>query len=94
MSKSDFIETVAQVGNITYADAKRSVEMVFEGVEASLKATRNGGKLKIGTFGTFIVKKRSARVGRNPRTGEAIKIRASRSLRFKPASQLKQAAGC
>jgi DNA-binding protein HU-beta len=94
MSKSDFVETVAKRGNVSKAEAKRWVEAVFGAVEAGLKTVRQGGKLQIGTFGTFRVSKRGARTGRNPRTGEAIKIKASRSLRFKPSSQLKGAAGC
>jgi DNA-binding protein HU-beta len=55
---------------------------------------KNGGKYQIGTLGSFRVTKRAARMGRNPRTGEAIKIKPSKSLRFKPSSQLKKAAGC
>ena len=94
MSKADFIAAVAQRGNVSKADAKRAIEMVFDAIENGLKSTRSGGKLQIGTFGTFIVSKRSARMGRNPRTGESIKIKASRSLRFKPSSHLKEAAGC
>lgn len=94
MSKADFIETVAQQGNVTYAQAKRAVELVFAAVETGLKANKGGGKLKIGTFGTFTITRRKARIGRNPKTGEAIKIKAARSLRFKPALQLKEAAGC
>lgn len=94
MSKADFVEAVAKRGNISKADAKRAVEMVFGTIEAGLKAARNGGKFQIGTFGTFTVSRRAARIGRNPRTGEAIKVKASRSLRFKPSGQLKDAAGC
>ena len=94
MSKADFIETVASKGNMTKADAKRYVELVFDSIEAGLKAARNSGKLHIGTFATLRVSKRRARIGRNPKTGEAVKIKASKSLRFKPASQLKEAAGC
>jgi DNA-binding protein HU-beta len=94
MSKADFIEAVAKKGNLSKADAKRTVEIVFEAIETGLKTVKNGGKYQIGTFGTFTVSKRAARMGRNPRTGEAIKIKASRGLRFKPASQLKHAAGC
>ena len=94
MSKSQFINVVAKQGKISKADAKRAVELFLEGIESSLKGVRNGGKVQIGTFGTFAASKRGARMGRNPRTGEAIKIKASRSLRFKPASQLKKAAGC
>ena len=94
MSKADFIETVASKGNMTKADAKRYVELVFDSIGAELKAARNSGRLHIGTFGTFHVSRRRARIGRNPKTGEAVKIKASKSLRFKPSSQLKEAAGC
>ena len=73
---------------------KRTVELVFETISSSLKGVKGGGRLQIGTFGTFVTSKRAARMGRNPRTGEAIKIKASKSLRFKPSAQLKKAAGC
>ena len=94
MSKSDFIKAVAKEGKVSKADAKRAIELVFETIELGLKGVRNGGKFQIGTLGTFVTSKRGARMGRNPRTGETIKIKASRSLRFKPAAQLKKAAGC
>jgi DNA-binding protein HU-beta len=94
MSKADFVAAVAKRGNLSKADAKRAIELVFGTIEAGLRAARNGGKLPIGTFGTFTISKRRARVGRNPRTGESIKLKASRSLRFKPSGQLKEAAGC
>lgn len=94
MSKADFIEAVAKKGNITKADAKRYVELVFGSIETGLKSAKNGGKYQIGTFGTFHVSRRGPRMGRNPRTGEAIRIKASKSLRFRPSAQLKEAAGC
>ncbi len=94
MSKADFVAAVAKRGNISKADAKRAVELVFGTIEAGVKGAKNGGKFQIGTFGTFTVSKRAARIARNPRTGEAIKVKASRSLRFKPAGQLREAAGC
>ncbi|MGH6877014.1 MAG: HU family DNA-binding protein [Rhizomicrobium sp.] len=94
MSKANFVKAVARKGNITKADAKRYVELVFESIASGLKGAKNGGKYQIGTFGTFHVSKRGARMGRNPKTGETIRIKASKSLRFKPASQLKDAAGC
>jgi|KBSMisStandDraft_5_1062788.scaffolds.fasta_scaffold309401_2 DNA-binding protein HU-beta len=94
MSKTDFVEAVAKQGKISKADAKRAVEMVLGTMETGLKGVKNGGKYQIGTFGSFRVSKRAARTGRNPRTGEPIKIKASKSLRFKPSSQLKKAAGC
>jgi DNA-binding protein HU-beta len=69
------------------------IELVFGTIEASLKQIKGGGKLPIGNFGVFTVAKRPARMGRNPRTGEAIKIKASKKLRFRPAKTLKTAAG-
>jgi DNA-binding protein HU-beta len=94
MSKADFIERVAKAGDLSKAEAKRAVELVFGEIEAGLKASKKEGKYTIGTFGTFAVSKRKARMGRNPRTGEAIKIKASKTLRFRPSSQLKESAGC
>ena len=94
MSKSEFIDRVANKGKMSKAEAKRAVELVFGEIESTLKDARKNGKVTIGTLGTFSVSKRGARMGRNPRTGEAIKIKASKSLRFKPAMNLKKAAGC
>ena len=95
MSKSAFIEQVAKSGKLSKSEAKRVVELVFGEVENGLKAAKkNGNKFTIGTFGTFAISKRAARKGRNPRTGEPIKIKASKTLRFKPATNLKKAAGC
>ena len=94
MSKAAFIEQVAKRGNMSKSEAKRVVELVVGEVEAGLKSAKKTGKYTIGTFGTFSVNKRAARKGRNPRTGEPIKIKASRTLRFKPSTNLKKAAGC
>jgi len=94
MSKAEFVEAVAKRGNISKADAKRAVELVFDTIQAGIKGAKNGGKYQIGTFGTFTITKRGARLARNPRSGETIKVKASRSLRFKPAGALKDAAGC
>jgi DNA-binding protein HU-beta len=93
MSKSTFIESVAKKGDMSKAEAKRAVELVFGEIEAGIKGAKKDGKFTIGTFGTFTVGKRPARKGRNPRTGEEIKIKASKTLRFKPSSSLKAAAG-
>ena len=94
MSKADFIENVAKKGKLSKAEAKRAVELVFGEIESSLKKSKKTGKCTIGTLGTFTISKRKARMGRNPRTGESIKIKASKSLRFKPSANLKKAAGC
>lgn len=93
MSKSDFIELVAKKGSLSKAEAKRAVDLVFDSIESGLKANKEKGFV-IGGFGSFKISKRGARMGRNPRTGEAIKIKPSKSLRFKPAMSLKKAAGC
>lgn len=93
MSKADFIEMVAKKGDLSKADAKRVVELVFDTIETGLKQSKDKG-FTIGGFGSFKVTKRGARTGRNPRTGEPIKIKASKTLRFKPALSLKKAAGC
>ncbi len=92
MSKAAFIELVAKKTE-SKADAKRAVDLVFGAIEAGLKAGKDKG-LTIGGFGSFKISKRGARKGRNPRTGEEIKIKASKNLRFKPAANLKKAAGC
>jgi len=94
MSKADFIETVAREGEVSKAEAKRTVDLVFGAIETSLKSARSRGKLQIGTLGIFTISKRAARTARNPRTGEPVKVKASRSLRFRPSLQLKRAAGC
>ena len=94
MSKSAFTERVAKKGKLSKAEAKRVVELVFGEIEAGLKSSKKEGRYTIGTFGTFSVVKRAARKGRNPRTGETIKIKASKSLRFRPAANLRKAAGC
>ena len=94
MSKSAFIEKIANRGELSKAEAKRMVELVFGEIEAGLKSSKKEGKYTIGTLGTFSISKRPARKGRNPRTGESIRIKASKSLRFKPAANLKKAAGC
>ncbi|GGD09014.1 MULTISPECIES: HU family DNA-binding protein [Aquisalinus] len=93
MSKADFIANVAKSGDMSNAEAKRVVELVFGEIENGLKKAKKEGKYTIGTFGTFTITKRAARKGRNPRTGEEIKIKASKSLRFKPSTNLKEAAG-
>jgi DNA-binding protein HU-beta len=93
MSRADFIDEVAKRGNLSKAEAKRQVDLVLESIEAGIKNGKGSGKFTVGNFGTFTIGKRAARTGRNPRTGETIKIKASKTLRFKPAAQLKKAAG-
>ena len=93
MSKAEFIANVAKAGDMSTAEAKRTVELVFGEIEKGLKKSKKEGKYTIGTLGTFTITKRAARKGRNPQTGEEIKIKASKSLRFRPAANLRAAAG-
>ncbi len=94
MSKAAFVEKVAKKGKLSVAEAKRVVDLVFGEIQTGLRSAKKDGRYTIGTLGTFSVAKRGARRGRNPRTGEAIKIKASKSLKFKPAAPLRRAAGC
>ena len=95
MSKTNLVEGIAKRHDISKAEAKRIVECVFEEIEAGLKGLKKGEETyNIGNFGTFYITKRKARQGINPRTGESIKIKASRNLRFRPYAQIKRAAGC
>lgn len=94
MSKSSFIDQVARKGKLSKSEAKRMVDLVFGEIESTVKSAKREGRVTIGTLGTFSVSQRRARMGRNPQTGEPIRIRASKSLRFRPSSNLKRAAGC
>jgi DNA-binding protein HU-beta len=93
MSKQEFIDRVASKANISKSEAKRAVDLVLGEIAGGLKNAKKDGKYTIGTLGTFVISKRSARMGRNPRTGEAIKIKASKTLRFKAGRSLRKAAG-
>ena len=75
------------------AEAKRMVDLVLGEVESGLKKAKKAGRYTIGDFGTFTIGPRPARKGRNPRSGEAIRIKASKVLKFKPAAKLRKAAG-
>ncbi len=88
MNKADLIEHVATEVGMTKADAQKAVEAVFGGITKTLK---KGGDARFVGFGTFSVAKRAATTGRNPRTGEAIKIKASKNAKFKAGKELKEA---
>ena len=86
MNKTELIAAVADRSGITKKDAERVVSATFETITAQLKA---GEKVQISGFGIFEVKEREARVGRNPRTKEAIQIPASKAPTFKASKTLK-----
>lgn len=88
MNKAELIESIqSALGN----DAtKRSAEEALDAVLSSIaNGVRSSGKVQIIGFGTFEVKHRAARTGRNPKTGESMQIAASKSVGFKPSSALK-----
>ena len=88
MNKGELIEAVAGAAGLSRADAAKSVDAVLDSVTSTL---RSGGSVSLVGFGTFSVKARAARMGRNPRTGEPIEIRASNVPGFKAGKGLKDA---
>tara|TARA_B100001250_G_scaffold413326_1_gene447100 strand:- start:154 stop:426 length:273 start_codon:yes stop_codon:yes gene_type:complete len=88
MNKAQLIDSVASEANLSKADASRAVDAIVGSISGSLK---NGDQVSIVGFGTFTVKHRAARMGRNPRTGEAIQISATNVPGFKAGKALKEA---
>lgn len=88
MNKSDMIEHMAKQADITKVAAAAALEAFTSGVQSTLK---KGGDVALMGFGTFKATKRAARTGRNPRTGEAIKIKAAKVPKFSAGKALKDA---
>ena len=88
MNKTDLINSVAEQSELSKGDATKAVESV---ITAVTNALRGGDQVALVGFGTFSVRDRKARVGRNPRTGETIQIPASRNPVFKAGKGLKEA---
>jgi DNA-binding protein HU-beta len=88
MNKSELIDKVAATAELNKASATRAVEAVLDGIADAL---RQGDSVNLVGFGTFSVGMRAARTGRNPRTGEAISIAASKNPKFKAGKGLKDA---
>ena len=88
MNKGELIESVATTAGLSRADATKAVDAVLSSVTGTLAG---GGGVSLVGFGTFSVKARAARMGRNPRTGEAIQIKASNVPGFKAGKALKEA---
>jgi DNA-binding protein HU-beta len=86
MNKADVIGAVSDATGLSKADAGRAVEAFIEVVEKTLKS---GDTVSLVGFGTFSVRKRAARTGRNPRTNETIKIKASNNPAFKAGKAFK-----
>ncbi|HWL47219.1 MAG TPA: HU family DNA-binding protein [Sphingomonadaceae bacterium] len=88
MNKQELIGAVAETAGLSKNDAAKAVEGVFEAISATLK---KGDEVRLVGFGTFSVSKRKASTGRNPRTGEPMKIKASIQPKFKAGKGLKDA---
>lgn len=88
MNKTDLVNAVAEQAELSKKDASRAVDAVFESITGALK---EGNKVQLVGFGSFEVRERSARKGRNPQTGEEIEIPATKNPAFKPGKQLKEA---
>lgn len=86
MTKADIIEAIYQKVGYSKKDAADLVELIFNTIKETLA---KGEKIKISGFGNFVVRDKKERTGRNPQTGNAIKISARRVLTFKPSQVLR-----
>ncbi len=87
MNKSDLVAVIAQTSNLTKADATRALDAITSAVTSALVG---GDNVAITGFGSFLVRDRAARTGRNPQTGEEIQIKASKVPAFKAGKLLKE----
>ena len=88
MNKTELVAAVADKAGLSKKDAEAAVKATFDAITAALK---KGNKVQLIGFGTFEVRKRAARTGRNPQTGKEIKIKASKVPAFKAGAALKDA---
>lgn len=87
MTKAELVEDVARAAELTKKDAERLVEIVFESI---IETLNQGEKIELRGFGSFRVRERGARRGRNPKTGDPVDIPAKRVPYFKPGKELKE----
>ena len=88
MNKAELIDAVSSSTDLSKADATRAVDAVIDSITETL---RGGDSVTLVGFGTFEVRSRAARTGRNPQTGEAIQIKASKAPAFKAGKAFKDA---
>lgn len=88
MNKTELVDAVADEAEVSKAEAGRAVDAVISSIT---KALKKGDSVTLVGFGTFQVRKRAARTGRNPKTGDTIKIKASKNPAFKAGKALKDA---
>jgi DNA-binding protein HU-beta len=88
MNKTELIERIAHDADLSKAGAARALDATLSAIRTTL---RKGGTVSIVGFGSFSVRKRAARLGRNPRTGDPIKIKATKVPKFTAGATLKEA---
>lgn len=88
MTKTDLVNVLAERTGLSKGEASKALAATLDVITDALKA---GDKVSLVGFGTFSVSERAARTGKNPQSGEAIAIPASKSAKFKPGQQLKDA---
>ncbi len=92
MNKSDLVQALSERAGLSRSDANTAVDMLFNPEDGLIiSALRRGDKVQITGFGTFETRQRKARTGRNPRTGEEIRIQETVSASFRPGKALKDA---
>ncbi len=87
MTKADLIDAIADKTGLTKKSAGDALDVTLENIK---KGIRKEGRMSLPDFGTFSVRKRKARTGRNPQTGKTIQIKASKTVGFKPAPSFKK----
>ena len=88
MNKTELVDAVADATSLSKADSTRALDAVISAISDALK---KGDQVSVVGFGSFMVRKRSARTGRNPQTGAEIQIKAANVPAFKPGKALKDA---
>ncbi len=93
MNKGDIINFVADKTGLSKSAASDALDAVVGAIESGITSSGPGDAVRVPGLGSFTVRERAARMGRNPQTGAAIQIGASRSVGFKAAKNMKEAAG-
>ena len=86
MTKADLVEEVTQLGDLTRRDGEVIVDTIFDSV---IHALKSGDKIEIRGFGSFRIRQRQPRIGRNPKTGAKVEVPAKRVPYFKPSKELR-----
>ena len=85
MNKAQFVEAIALDANISKIDARKAVDAM---IRVTVQSLREGERLTLTGLGTFSVQQKAARVGRNPRTGAAVKIPPRKVIKFRPSVEI------